>query len=117
MLEKIAKTKKDIIVSSGMNSIFEIDETLDFLINMTIINTFLQCTTSYPTNPKNWGLNVIEIFKERYDIPIGFSDHSGDIFACLAAASFGAEIFEFHMHKKQFGPDSLSSIEISDVKY
>ncbi len=119
MLEKIAKTKKDIIISSGMNSIFEIDETLEFLKKYDNNKYLLQCTTSYPTNPKNWGLNVIEIFKERYDIPIGFSDHSGDIFACLAAASFGAEIFEFHVvfNKKQFGPDSLSSIEINDVKY
>ena len=55
----------------------------------------------------------------RYkDVKIGFSDHSGDIYACLAAAACGAEVFEFHVafHKSQFGPDSTSSIIIDNVK-
>lgn len=57
--------------------------------------------------------------KDRYDIPVGFSDHSGDIFACLAAAALGAEIFEFHVvfDKRQFGPDSVASITIDQAKY
>jgi len=59
-------------------------------------------------------LNVIPILKERYQIPVGFSDHSGDIHACLAAAAVGAEILEFHVtfDQRMFGPDATSSVTI-----
>ena len=58
----------------------------------------MQCTTAYPTSPDQWGLNIINDMLNRYkDVKIGFSDHSGDIYACLAAAACGAEVFEFHV--------------------
>jgi len=78
----------------------------------------LQCTTAYPTSPEQWGLNVMHELKERFELPVGFSDHSGNIFASLAAASLGAEIFEFHVvfDKRQFGPDTASSITIGQTK-
>ena len=80
--------------------------------------SILQCTTAYPTAPEQWGLNVIQELKDRYQLPIGFSDHSGDIFASLSAASLGAEIFEFHVvfDKRQFGPDTLASITIDQTE-
>ncbi len=51
-------------------------------------------------------------------MPVGFSDHSGDIYACLAAAALGAEMFEFHavLSKEAFGPDTPASISIRDIK-
>lgn len=119
MLEKIAKTGKPIILSSGMSSFVELDKTIAFLKPFGNQLSVLQCTTAYPTNPEIWGLNVMKELKDRYDIPVGFSDHSGDIFACLAAAALGAEIFEFHVvfDKRQFGPDSVASITIDQAKY
>ena len=56
--------------------------------------------------------------KKRYSLPVGFSDHSGEIYASLAAASLGAEIFEFHtvFDKRQPGPDTSSSIPIDQIK-
>ncbi|NVK50392.1 MAG: N-acetylneuraminate synthase family protein [Cyclobacteriaceae bacterium] len=118
MLERIAKTGKPIIMSSGMSSFEELDKTFDFLKPFGNSLSILQCTTAYPTQPEEWGLNVITELKERYQIPVGFSDHSGDIYACLAAASIGAEIFEFHVvfDKRQFGPDSQASITIDQTK-
>ena len=118
MLEKIAKTGKEVIISSGMSSMDELGEAISFLQDFSIKVSLLQCTTSYPTLPKQWGLNLIHELGEKFNIPIGFSDHSGDIFACLAAASLGAEIFEFHVvfDKRQFGPDSKASITIDDCK-
>lgn len=118
MLEKIARTGKPIILSSGMSSFEELDKTIDFLKPFGNHLSVLQCTTAYPTRPEQWGLNVIKELKERYAIPVGFSDHSGDIFACLAAATLGAELFEFHVvfDKRQFGPDSAASISIDQTK-
>ncbi|SIN81156.1 N-acetylneuraminate synthase family protein [Algoriphagus halophilus] len=118
MLEKIARTGKPIMLSSGMSSFEELDKTVDFLRPFGNALSILQCTTAYPTQPEQWGLNVMAELKARYQVPVGFSDHSGDIFACLAAATFGAEIFEFHVvfDKRQFGPDSPASISIDQTK-
>ncbi|MBW3466367.1 N-acetylneuraminate synthase family protein [Arthrospiribacter ruber] len=117
MLEKIAQTGKPIMLSSGMSSYAELDQSVGFLRNRGADISILQCTTAYPTSPDLWGLNVINELSSRYNVPVGFSDHSGDIFACLAAASLGATIFEFHVvfDKRQFGPDSASSLQVDDV--
>jgi N,N'-diacetyllegionaminate synthase len=118
MLEKIANTGKPIIVSSGMSNWEEMDATIDFLKPFKNPLSILQCTTAYPTHPEQWGLNVLQELKDRYKIPVGFSDHSGNIYACLAAAALGAEIFEFHVvfDKRQFGPDTKSSITIDQAR-
>ncbi|MDA9128407.1 N-acetylneuraminate synthase family protein [Flavobacteriaceae bacterium] len=117
MLRKIAKTGKPIILSSGMSSLEELDTTVEFLKPYGNKISILQCTTAYPTQPEQWGLNVITQLKNRYELPVGFSDHSGNIYACLAAASLGAEIFEFHVvfDKRQFGPDTPASITIDQT--
>jgi N-acetylneuraminate synthase len=117
ILKKIAQTGKPIIVSSGMSNFAELDETLNFLRAFGNNISILQCTTAYPTKPEEWGLNVIQELKDRYNLPVGFSDHSGDIYACLAAATLGAEIFEFHVvfDKRQFGPDTPASITIDQT--
>ena len=117
MLEKIAQTGKPIFLSSGMSSFEELDETLTFLKPFGNKISLFQCTTAYPTQPHQWGLNMIGEFKKRYHLPVGFSDHSGDIFACLAAAALGAELFEFHavFSKEAFGPDPVASITVADI--
>jgi N,N'-diacetyllegionaminate synthase len=118
MLDQLTDLEKPIILSSGMSSISELDHTINYLKNRNADLSLLQCTSSYPTQPHQWGLNVIELFKERYKIPVGFSDHSGGIYACLAAASLGAQLLEFHVvsDQKMFGPDSSSSIPVRKVK-
>lgn len=117
MLEKIAKTGKPVVLSTGMSSYEELDSAVDFLNSFGIQISILQCTTSYPTQPDQWGLNVIQELKERYKVSVGFSDHSGDIFAGLAAVTLGADILEFHVtfDKRSFGPDSTSSLTLDQV--
>lgn len=118
LLDRISRTGKPIILSSGMSSWNELDQTIDFLRKFDNHLSILQCITAYPTSPDQWGLNVISHIKDRYSCPVGFSDHSGNIFACLASATLAAELFEFHVvfDKRQFGPDSVASIEIDQVK-
>ena len=118
MLEYLGKTGKPIILSSGMSDFEELDKAIEILKTFNSKLSVMQCTTSYPTKPENWGLNVIQELKERYNIPVGFSDHSGDIFACLFAAALGSEIFEFHAvyDKKMFGPDSKSSLTLNEIE-
>jgi len=122
LLEKIAKTKKPIILSSGMSSFNELDESIEFLrkkgYNRNNLS-LMQCTTMYPTPAKYVGLNVIEEMKNRYDMSIGLSDHSGKIYFLLAAVAMGAKILEFHVtfDRRMFGPDSTSSLTIDEVKF
>ena len=117
MLEKIAKTGKEIILSSGMSSFNELDETINFLKKFDNKISILQCTTKYPTDSKDIGLNVIEELRNRYSIEVGLSDHSGEIYPSLAAVSLGAKILEFHavFDKNMFGPDSNSSLTMSEI--
>ena len=117
LLEKIAATQKPVIVSSGMSSFAELDETVQFLKDKNVSFSILQCTTSYPTAPEQYGLNVIQELKDRYQVPIGYSDHSADMGTCIAATALGAEILEFHavFSHSDFGPDATSSIEIKDI--
>ena len=118
LLERVSKTNKPILISSGMSSYDELDKTINFLKKKNLDISLLQCTTSYPTKAGEWGLKLIPELKKRYNIPVGFSDHSGDIFSCIAAATLGASILEFHtvFDKKMFGPDSESSLVISQIK-
>ena len=117
MLQKIAETGKDILLSSGMSSFSEIDETLSFLKPFKNKTSLFQCTTEYPTSPDTWGLNVITEMKSKYQLPIGFSDHSSDIYAPLAAVTLGAELLEFHavFHKDIFGPDAKASLNMEQI--
>ena len=118
LLEKIAQTGKSIILSSGMSSFDELDKTVEFLKSKHVEFSILQCTTSYPTKPEQYGLNVIQELKSRYHVPVGFSDHSAKIETCIAATVLGAEILEFHavFSRNDFGPDVTSSLTIEDIK-
>lgn len=118
LLEKVARTKKPAILSSGMSSFEELDRSVAYLKSKKIKYSILQCTTSYPTKPENYGLNLIKELKERYGVPVGFSDHSAKKETCIAATALGAEILEFHavFSRESFGPDASSSLEIKEIK-
>lgn len=117
LLDKIINTRKPIILSSGMSSLYELDRTVSFLKSRNADFSILQCTTSYPTKPSQYGLNVIGELRDRYNIKVGYSDHSSEIGTCIAATALGAEILEFHVvfNKDIFGPDSKSSLTIDET--
>jgi N-acetylneuraminate synthase len=117
LLEKISQTGKPVILSSGMSSFDELDHTVVFLKKRRVEISILQCTTAYPTQPENYGLNVIGELKERYGVPVGYSDHSAKIETCIAVAALGAEILEFHavFNRNSLGPDAGSSLEMEEI--
>ncbi|TDE02045.1 N-acetylneuraminate synthase family protein [Flavobacterium sandaracinum] len=118
ILEKIALTGKPVILSSGMSSFEELDKTVAFLRERKVEFSILQCTTAYPTLPEQYGLNVIQELKDRYNVPVGFSDHSARMETCIAATAMGAEILEFHVvfDRQLFGPDVKASLTIQETK-
>ncbi|MBP6556922.1 MAG: N-acetylneuraminate synthase family protein [Flavobacterium sp.] len=118
LLEKITQTGKPIIISSGMSSYDELDNTIAFLNSKKAKFSVLQCTTAYPTKPEQFGLQVIAELKERYNVPVGFSDHSAKVATGIAAVALGAEILEFHVvfHRSLFGPDAVASLTLEETK-
>ena len=118
LLEKVVRTGKPIIISSGMSNFTELDQTVAFLRSKNAPFSILQCTTAYPTQAEQYGLNVINELKNRYKVAIGFSDHSAKISTGIAAVALGAEILEFHVvfHRSMFGPDAKASLTIEETK-
>jgi N-acetylneuraminate synthase len=118
LLEKIAKTLKPVILSSGMSSWDELKESVNFLKSRGVDYSVLQCTTNYPTQPEEWGLNVIQDLKHQFKVKTGYSDHSGSMTSSISAMALGAEILEFHVvfHKEMFGPDVSSSLTLDQVR-
>lgn len=122
MLQKLSNeldNNMPILISSGMSNYKELDDAISILKENNRSKIIpMQCTSSYPTEPEEWGLNNINLLKEKYKFKIGFSDHSGDIFSSLAAISLGAEVIESHIvfSKNAFGPDTSSSLTPSQFK-
>ena len=102
IIESIAKTGKPIVLSTGMSTLNEIKETLNFIvkINSNYRNkkkiSVLQCTSLYPTLDKEVNLNVIKNLKKNLKITVGYSHHNKGAIALIAAYILGAEILEFH---------------------
>ena len=80
--------------------------------------TILQCTSEYPCRPERLGLNLIPVFRRRFGCNIGLSDHSGTIFAGLAAAAFGIDVLVVHVtfSREMFGPDVKASITTAELR-
>lgn len=119
MLDVIARTGKPVLLSSGMSSYDELKSAAEFIKNKGghLAGVF-QCTTAYPTPAEKYGLNVLADLKQIFNTKVGLSDHSGEIFAPLAATTLGAEMLEMHVvfDKSMFGPDASSSLTVSDFK-
>lgn len=118
MIADMAMSGLPVILSSGMSSWAELDEAVAVCNAENADFSVLQCTTAYPCPPKEWGLNVLGELRQRYRCAVGLSDHSGNIFAGLAAAALGAELLEVHvtLSKSAFGPDVPASLTPSELE-
>ncbi len=118
LLEKIARTGKPILLSSGMSSLEELDAAVAFLEGFGNELSILQCTTAYPTPPERVGLNVMDELRRRYPgRAVGLSEHTAKVATGIAAVARGAELLEFHavFDRRMFGPDAESSLTIDEV--
>lgn len=117
LLAEMAKTKRPVILSTGMSPWAEIDAAAALVRDAGAPLVVLQCTTAYPTTAEQVGLNVIAELRERYGCPVGLSDHSATIFAGLAAFALGASVVEVHvtLSPRMFGPDVVASLTVEEV--
>lgn len=117
MIERMAATRKPVVLSSGLSPWADLDSAVACVRGAGAPVAVVQCTTMYPCPPAKLGLNVIGEIRNRYQCPTGLSDHSGTIYAGLAAAALGANLLEVHvtLSREAFGPDVPASVTTSEL--
>ncbi len=118
MLDRIARTGKPVLISSGMSPVAELDSVVNRLRQQEIPVAVLQCSSKYPTPPEELGLNLLADFRARYNCPVGLSDHSGTLAAGLAATALGADLIEVHVifDRDDPGPDAPASLTTVELR-
>src|SRR3990172_5267888 len=121
LIEFLASTKKAILISTGASTYDEIDFAVDLVRKNGNNNlALMQCTSKYPCPIEALNISVIPEMKSRYQVPIGFSDHSTDpVIAPVLAVGFGATIIEKHftLDRKFPGPDHLFALIPSELEF
>lgn len=113
-LVEIAKTGKDVIMSTGMSTLKEVDEAVEVLReNRAGSITLLHCTTSYPACLEDVNLKAMITLKEHFGCAVGYSDHTVGIDVAIASVAMGAQVIEKHLtlDRNMNGPDHKASLE------
>lgn len=119
LIERVGKTGKPVIMSTGMASLAEIAEAVDTLRKAgTTDLCLLKCTSSYPALPETMNLRTIPHLAEAFSVPSGLSDHTLGVAVPVASVAMGACVIEKHftMSRDIEGPDSKFSLEPHEFK-
>lgn len=118
-LIRIAQTGRDIILSTGMAEMDEIETAVTILKKHGAGGiSLLHCNTEYPTPMEDVNLRAMLTLKEKFGVRVGYSDHTKGIEVPIAAAALGAEIIEKHftLDHNMEGPDHKASLEPDELK-
>lgn len=119
LIEKMARTGKPLIISTGMAALGEIEEAVQTARNAGAKQiALLKCTSAYPAPPEDMNLRTIPHLSKTFDVPVGLSDHTLGIEVPIAAVSLGACIIEKHITLSRSipSPDSAFSLEPEEFK-
>ncbi len=119
LLEKVSKTNKPVILSTGMSNLSNIEDAVEiFKKNGNKNLILLHCLSSYPANENEINLRAIKTLKNSFNVPVGLSDHYPGIEVSLMSIGIGANIIERHftLDKKLEGPDHILSSEPDEMK-
>ena len=120
-LKIISKFNKKTLISTGMSTMNEVKDIIKIVKNYGLKKKNLivmHCNSSYPTSINDANLNIIKTMKNKFNVKIGYSDHTRGILAPIIAVSIGAEFIEKHFTLKQSlkGPDHFFSLTPNDFK-
>jgi pseudaminic acid synthase len=119
LIQKMARTGKPLIMSTGMATAEEINEAVQSARQEGATQiALLKCTSSYPAPPEEMNLRTIPEMARRFEAPVGLSDHTMGIAVPVAAVALGACIIEKHLTLSRSipGPDSAFSLEPNEFK-
>lgn len=120
-LRKAASLFKEVIISTGMSSMVEIEEALDVFLQAGIKKndiTILHCNTEYPTPMSDVNLNAMLAIQKMLGVKVGYSDHTMGIEVPIASVAMGGTMIEKHftLDRSLPGPDQLASLEPDELK-
>lgn len=118
LIRRVAATGKPMIISTGMASVAELDESVRTAREAGCRQlTLLKCTSTYPASPENTNLATIPHLRELFDCQVGLSDHTMGIGAAVAAVALGATVIEKHftLARADGGVDSTFSMEPDEM--
>ena len=118
LLDLVARNKKPVIISTGMNDMKSIDKAVAIFQEHKTPYAIMHTTNLYPTPHNLVRLNAVTELLERYKVPVGLSDHTVDNNACLGAVALGASILERHFTDSmdREGPDIVCSMDPQAAK-
>ena len=114
LLRHVARLQKPMIVSTGGAALAEVDRACDAILPINPKLCILQCTATYPTEPEEMNLRVIETLRERFHgVVVGLSDHYNGIAMAVVAYMLGARVIEKHftLNHTWKGTDHALSLE------
>ena len=119
LLKKVAQTGKPVIMSTGVSTISDIDESVQVLRDNGCHDLIiLKCTSTYPSTPENTNLRAIPLLKQIYNTQVGLSDHTMGVGVAVASVTFGATVIEKHftLSRAEGGVDSAFSLEPQELE-
>ncbi len=119
LLRRIAQTGKPVMMSTGMATLAELDESIRTLKGAGCQELILlKCTSTYPASPADSNLQAIPHLQEMFDLQVGVSDHTLGIGVCVAGVAFGATVIEKHftLNRGAGGVDAAFSLEPQEMK-
>lgn len=119
LLKRIAATGKPVIMSTGVSTLADLDDSVRLLRSHGCKElVLLKCTSTYPASPENTNLLTIPHLGQLFNCPVGLSDHTMGIGAAVAAVALGASVIEKHftLRRADGGVDSTFSLEPEELR-
>ncbi|MCE9550498.1 MAG: pseudaminic acid synthase [Betaproteobacteria bacterium] len=119
LIRKVAATGKPIIISTGMASVAELDETVRAAREAGCRDlVLLKCTSTYPATPENSNVRTVPHLRQLFDCEVGLSDHTMGVGGAVAAVALGASVVEKHftLSRADGGVDSAFSLEPAELR-
>ncbi|MFN8968487.1 MAG: pseudaminic acid synthase [Pseudanabaena sp.] len=119
LIRKVASTGKPLIISTGMATIAELDETVRTAREAGCEDLILlKCTSTYPATPENTNILTIPHLRDLFDVQVGLSDHTMGIGVAVASVALGATVIEKHftLARADGGVDSAFSMEPEEMR-
>ncbi|MEK7376920.1 MAG: N-acetylneuraminate synthase family protein, partial [Candidatus Margulisiibacteriota bacterium] len=118
LIKRAARTKKPVIISTGMSNLGQVEEAVEAVLgegNPNIV--LLHCNSSYPSAPEEMNLEIINTLKQCFNVSVGLSDHTLGLFVSKIALCLGADIIERHftLDRMMEGPDHILSSEPDEI--
>jgi pseudaminic acid synthase len=118
LIQRVAATGKPLIISTGMASVAELDETVRAARGAGCRDlVLLKCTSTYPATPENTNIRTIPHLRELFGCEVGLSDHTMGVAVSVASVALGATVIEKHLtlNRADGGVDSSFSMEPAEM--